>query len=131
MSDENHTNRMLNTPITLSVKGMGDVHFKEPSFETVLNVIGNSTGILSALVQVEDVTNPVVIFEYVLKNPGTYDLLKQMFAACTDQEIEKFNNIPPVAALQLIKGVLQVIDLEEMKELFFQIWQLAGVASEQ
>jgi len=110
--------RMLNTGKKVTLKYLGEVTVKELSLESVLRLAGELRLILA---EFEGAPEGREFILDLLSNPRTITALKTIAAACTGLEVSSLDNLGVTDWLRLIAAFKEVIDWEELKELFFTI----------
>lgn len=124
----NDTERILNIgkPITLSGIS-GEVRVKELSLENTMELV-SELGDLYSIVASErdpmeslDENSGLLILTAMLKKPGTLHAVKKIASACTELAPEEFSDLGLKDWMLLVATIKEVIDWEELKNLFFQI----------
>lgn len=122
MAERTPTDRFLNTGIPVQTKKLGEVEVRELPLESLLIVLEDVVALLNSELPsiTAGVDNPAELIK-VLANERTLKAVKKIMAHSTDQPVENFDKMGTTDWLRLIAAMKQVMNWQEMKELFFQI----------
>ncbi|MEE8576029.1 MAG: hypothetical protein V3T31_02130 [candidate division Zixibacteria bacterium] len=124
------TDRSLNVGVEVETKHIGTVRIKELALEQVVELLSDIVLVFSTFAKGEDELkelnekNPAAGLGWMAKvaqDPATLHAMKKLMAASTAKTSEDFDGMPITDWLKLIVALKQVMDWEELKELFFQI----------
>ena len=123
------TERMLNTGITVTTKGFGDVQVREFSLGVLTQHGRDIVELFKALPENlgKEGEDGLTSFMGIIENPQVFKVLCIVGAACTGLTLEQLKVAGISDWIKLISAMIKVIDFGEIAELFqLLVKQLPG-----
>jgi len=111
--------RMVNLGKEIELKKLGKVVVKELSLDDIVHLIPALKEVFSQITS-EDEDEDEFITK-ILTSSSILEAVKSIAAACTSHPTSDFNEMGLKDWFLLVATIKEVIDFEEMKELFFRI----------
>ena len=112
--------KILNVGKKVEIKGVGEIVVKEPNLEQTLLIIQNLLG-LATKFQEADLSNNAAIIGLLMQDSDVREQAEDIVSKCSGLDDETLSNLGVSDWMRLIVAIKEVIDWEELKELFFQI----------
>jgi len=116
--------RMLNVGVEIELKKLGKVTVKELSLEQVIKLASSVKLLMDELSKIEN--KDTAIFS-LLESPSVFAAIQDIASATTGKDRDLFKDMGMSDWLKLIKAFKDVMDWEELQELFFQIVPMAMI----
>lgn len=112
------TQRMVNVGLDIELKKLGTVNVRELSLESIIKLAEPVKQIVDEFSKSDGDGNIVML---LAGSPSLIIALKKVAASATDKTEEDFRDMGIKDWLKLVQAFKEVMDMEEISELFFSI----------
>lgn len=119
MSEVSDISRLLNSGKVVSLK-IGNVTVREPTLEQTLKILSNLTT-LSHKFEMLNLGDNMEVLNLLMRDKDIRAEAECVVSACSGIEVAVLQNLGVSDWLRLIVAIKEVINWEELKELFFQV----------
>jgi len=114
------TSRILNSGKDITLKACGDITIKEPTLEQTLRILNDLVSISGKFTNESDIDENTFLRSLLIDSEVRSEV-ERIASACCDIPIKTLKTLGISDWMRIIAGIKEVIDWEDLKELFFQV----------
>lgn len=123
-NNNDHVERIMNFGKEETLKEIGKVTFKELALEDLLEVVRKSISLFKHMTfSINEMSQEsgIELVQTLIQDDEALEGLKLVASKSSELPLEKFNRLGLTSWLKIVVALKEVMNWEEIKELFFQI----------